>query len=369
MRRRIFALVLALALVMLLLPGAQAAGSAIEDVQLECEVTCKGHKMKVFTLTVKDAAILEGITAQDFVITGLATQWGTQDLHAFRADIGAVAVEDNTLRLTVINFNEKYFYVDSFNVTCTNARLSFTHEDLSRVFTPVADDFLRYRMADGADFDYNIFEPAAADGPLPVVIANHGMGDFVNLLQNRVATAYAEPYNQSVRPCYVIAPLYGNEVTGEYYDTAEVFAKTVALVQQLIDEGKVDEKRVYVTGKSMGGSNTINMMLAYPDLFAAGLPMCGSYAYANYDPEKQDITPLLNIPILLADCDGDSSYMVAGHQKLYAALKDAGGEKIYARMFTMKEMNVLGYDEYHAVDIMINSSEMFAMWLFSNVKE
>ena len=54
-------------------------------------------------------------------------------------------------------------------------------------------------------FDYKLFSPGK-EGPLPVVIVFHGFGDTSNLLSYRTAVEWAEPQNQAVRPCYVLAP-------------------------------------------------------------------------------------------------------------------------------------------------------------------
>lgn len=50
-------------------------------------------------------------------------------------------------------------------------------------------------------------------------------------------------------------------------------------VKALVDEVKrthhVDDARVYLTGISMGGFGTFETIAAYPDVFAAAMPICG----------------------------------------------------------------------------------------------
>jgi predicted peptidase len=48
-----------------------------------------------------------------------------------------------------------------------------------------------------------------------------------------------------------------------------------ALVQQMIADGAVDAKRVYITGLSMGGMGTFESVYRYPKLYAAAMPICG----------------------------------------------------------------------------------------------
>lgn len=361
--KKLLALILSLMLLVGALP-AMAAGSLIEDVWLETEVVAKGHKMKNFYLTVTDPTVFETLTKADFKIVGKAGQWGTDELHTFEADIGSIKVDGNTATLKVINFNEKYFYVDSYTVLCTNARLTFTKEDLSKEVTPVVEDFEEFRVADGAPVDYNLFTPADTSTPQPLVLALHGSGDYLNLLQNRVVLAWAEPYNQSQRPCYVMGPLFQNPETKERLDSSEVIAKTVEVIQGMIDEGKVDPNRVYVTGKSMGGGNTVRAMLEHPDFFAAGMPMCPAFG-----TDGVDLSPLKDQKIWIMHSEGDTTVKPERVLALYDAIAALGGENIDLRMFTAKEMNVLGYDEYHAVEMQVYADETYLNWLYSQVKE
>lgn len=361
--KKVLAFVLACMLLCTALP-AFAAGSLIEDVWLECEVVAKGHKMKAFHLTVTDPAVFETISKNDFQIIGQASNWGTTDLHTFTADIGSIKIDGNTAILTVINFNEKYFYVDNFTVVCNNARLTFTKEDLSKEFTPVVDEFEKFRVADGATLNYNLFTPADTTTAQPLVLALHGAGDYENLLQNRVATHFAEPYPQSVRPCYVLAPIFQNMETGERADASEVLNAAVDVIQGLIDEGKVDGNRVYVTGKSMGGGNTLRAIYEHPDFFAAAIPMCPAAGFLK----DADYTPLLNQKIWIVHNDGDTTVKPEGVIEVYDKLIELGAKNVKMRLFTAQEMNALGYDEYHAVDMQVHANEIFYEWLFAQTK-
>lgn len=363
MMKKLFAFMLAMML-LLSAAAALAAGSLVEDVWLETEVVAKGHKMKEFHLTVKDPAVLEGLTAKDFSIYGLACQWLDPTLHEFEADIGKIKVDGNEAVLTVINFNEKYFYVDSYTVMCKNARLTFTKEDLSKEVTPIVDDFEKFTVAGGAPINYNLYTPADTSVAQPLVLALHGWGDYENLVQNRVVTAFAEPHHQSVRPCYVMGPLFMDPETEVPYDPTEILAKSVEIIKGMIAEGKVDAKRVYVTGKSMGGGNTVKAMLEYPDFFAAGMPMC-----PYFSTEGVDLSPLVGQKIWFIANEADDTVPAVLVKGLYDQVVALGSETAQLRLFSQKEMNVLGYDEYHAVDMQVHADDTFFEWMFAQVKE
>ena len=57
---------------------------------------------------------------------------------------------------------------------------------------------------------------------------------------------------------------------------------SIDLIKQLMKEGGVDSKRIYVAGLSMGGMGTFEAVSRNPDLFAAALPICGGGDSASY---------------------------------------------------------------------------------------
>ena len=115
-------------------------------------------------------------------------------------------ISGNTLTLVPQEFPEKYFYVKSFEVTCSEDPLySFMSDRITKTITPVADDFVTLKGEGGRAFDYHLFDPKK-ESPVPMVIVFHGFGDTSNLLTYRTAVEWAEPENQKVRSCYVLAP-------------------------------------------------------------------------------------------------------------------------------------------------------------------
>ena len=66
-------------------------------------------------------------------------------------------------------------------------------------------------------------------------------------------------------------------------------AATNALVQQMITDGAVDAKRVYITGLSMGGMGTFESVYRYPKLYAAAMPICGGGNTNLYDARVKKV--------------------------------------------------------------------------------
>jgi predicted peptidase len=96
-----------------------------------------------------------------------------------------------------------------------------------------------------------------------------------------------------------------------------------ALIKEFIADSKnrVDTNRVYVAGISMGGCGTWEIMARNPDLFAAGIPLCGSGILSTADK-------LVNIDIWAFHGTKDPTVLPEGTTKMVDAIKAAGGTKI-----------------------------------------
>ena len=78
-----------------------------------------------------------------------------------------------------------------------------------------------------------------------------------------------------------------------------VYVKTlISLVEEIINNYKVDTARIYATGLSMGGYGTLAIAKERPDLFSAIIPVCGGM-------DTTEIRKLKNIPIWLFHVDAD----------------------------------------------------------------
>jgi predicted peptidase len=75
--------------------------------------------------------------------------------------------------------------------------------------------------------------------------------------------------NQSRYPAFVLAPQTDR---GWNADQLELVFN---LTQSLIRELPIDPTRIYVTGQSMGGIGTWDLLAAHPRFFAAGIIVCG----------------------------------------------------------------------------------------------
>src|SRR4029079_15715947 len=90
------------------------------------------------------------------------------------------------------------------------------------------------------------------------------------------------------------------------------------LVDHVANTDRVDSQRLYVTGLSMGGAGTWSLITAYPERFAAAIPICGR-------GDVEAAPKLAKMPIRVFVGGKDSERTVTNCQDMTAALKKAGG--------------------------------------------
>lgn len=346
---------------------AESEESIVEGVVVNTTVRPSGHCMESLEVTVSDASALEGLTAEDFALAGQAESWLNTTLHDFTAVVSAASAEGNVLTLTITDFTEKYFYVDNFTVTCSkNAKLTFTNEKVTSVITPIADEFEQIRTAEGGAFDYNLYTPEDTSKAQPIVIAFHGFGDDDNLLQNKLAVAWADPVNQADRPCYVLAPLMGgySYFNSTYRDG--MYTSVYNKVQEMIAEGKVDPNRIYVVGKSFGGAAVYEFLEKYPDDVAGAIAMCGGYSY--FKMNEDDLAKMVDVPLWIAHATTDPTVPVTDSRTVYNALLEDGSTVVKYTEYSDEEMAAAGVTEAmgnHSMEAVVLEDETYLEWLFA----
>jgi len=92
-----------------------------------------------------------------------------------------------------------------------------------------------------------------------------------------------------------------------------------ALLDEIVGKYAVDQDKIYLTGLSMGGYGSWALGIAYPDKFAAIVPICG-----GGDPKR--VTVLKDVPIWVFHGAKDSVVQLAESEKMVNALKEAGGD-------------------------------------------
>jgi predicted peptidase len=202
---------------------------------------------------------------------------------------------------------------------------------------------------DKASLNYRLMKPEGYkdDGKhsYPLVIFLHGAGergkDNAAQLKHGVAD-FAKDDSRKKYPCFLIAPqcpasqvwVYGSlKNLSKTKPAVEAGEMVLALLDELKKEFRIDSKRIYLTGLSMGGYGTWELLARKPDLFAAAMPICG-----GGDVKKAE--KIAKIPIWCFHGDKDGAVPVARSREMIEAIKKAGGEPKYT------EYEGVGHDSW-----------------------
>ncbi|ACV76148.1 MAG: prolyl oligopeptidase family serine peptidase [Zymomonas mobilis] len=111
------------------------------------------------------------------------------------------------------------------------------------------------------------------------------------LTEQCIASLWSLPEEQAEHECVVITPRYERTTMNDYWEHTYDVENTYKLVESLLKNTwnygnpnledrrdkvlKIDPKRVYCTGWSMGAMTSLWLMAKHPDTFAAGLIIAG----------------------------------------------------------------------------------------------
>lgn len=207
-----------------------------------------------------------------------------------------------------------------------------------------------FRGTNDVELRYQLLTPAAAAQPgdekFPLVLFLHGAGErgSDNKAQLKHGTGnFATDANRQKYPCYVVAPQCSS---GQWWNTqADLLLELIADLQK---QHRIDPQRIYVTGLSMGGFGTWELITRKPELFAAAAPICG-----GGDPAKA--AACASLPIWVFHGDRDTVVRPELSRNMVEALKKAGGMPKYT------EYPGVGHDSWTAT----YADPAFMEWLFA----
>lgn len=191
---------------------------------------------------------------------------------------------------------------------------------------PIVDDFeLVDNPAAGFTAQkYRMYTPAGSQGKkLPLVLFNHGYGETYNSSSGRnnegqtlVAQEAAVCWvTEAPEDCYVLVP----QRSFSSYSRAGV----VAFIKDLVAKGQVDPDRVYISGLSMGGAETISFMREFPDVFAGSITIC-PYGTSNTTAAQLDVCK--QVPIWFVHDATDPVATPPNSRNLYDSLIGIGAK-------------------------------------------
>ncbi len=176
---------------------------------------------------------------------------------------------------------------------------------------------------DGTTSPYVVFVPASYDGSkeFPVILFLHGAGETKGgkKMPVEVGIGPAIKRQQKTFPFIVVIPQSEKRT---WMAQSPDGKRAIAILDEVMKAYKTDRNRVYLTGLSMGGFGTWSMAAAYPDRWAAIVPICG----------RGDPTAAVKIKDLPCWCfhgDKDTAVNVKGSRDMIEAIKKSGGSPKY----------------------------------------
>jgi predicted peptidase len=194
-----------------------------------------------------------------------------------------------------------------------------------------------YRNTSGESIPYRLVVPPDYDAreTYPLILFLHGAGERGS--DNEAQLQHPEVLRlttDAANPCFLVAPQCPREQ--KWVDapwslrgplkTPEQPSAATRLTMELLDalEGafRIDPERRYVTGISMGGFGTFDLLVRRPHQFAAAVAICGG-ADESRAPE------IAHVPIWVFHGARDRTVPVARSRSAVEALKAAGARPRY----------------------------------------
>jgi predicted peptidase len=222
-----------------------------------------------------------------------------------------------------------------------------------------------YKDKDDKTLPYRLLKPDNYDPKekYALVLFLHGAGecgtDNKAQLKNSVVE-FTKDENRKNYPCFLAVPQCPSRNVGwsdfrsktpgkQPSDAARLALEIVGALQK---EFSIDPKRLYITGLSMGGYGTWDIITRNPDLFGAAVPVCG-----GGDPAQAE--KIAKIPIWAFHGGKDPVVKPERSREMVEALKKAGGEPKYT------EYPDVGHNSWVKA---YQDADMMA-WLFAQKKK
>ena len=157
----------------------------------------------------------------------------------------------------------------------------------------------------------------------PLMLFLHGAGERGTNLAK--VTVHGPPKIVKTRPDFPFILVSPQCSAGKTWSDETL----LALLDEILEEHRVDESRVYLTGLSMGGYGTWSLGLKHPELFAAIAPICGGGTLLPLLlPDRGKQAALKRLPVWAFHGAKDDLVVLSESERLVNELKKIGNEKV-----------------------------------------
>lgn len=391
------------------LTGCGSKEAEIESITASTYVAPGGRTLNkiIYSLSTSDGV---NLSSEDFNIKftiAPVDYLGETESKEQEAEISDVTIENNevTIEFADVSFST----IEKTEIDCTDDKFDCTDADYE-VKTKTADEFVKneFTAQDGTVLTYYLYMPENEEN-VPLMVWEHGGGEVLdssyegaNLHASKGAVAWVENGFDTAVLSVQYPKNYSfeiSEIPEELEQMNKFGTAKYELIQQLIEEGKIDASRVYISGASSGGGAAIRFIMQYPDLFAGALVMSAkdtvislstkydlAYKFGNNDDLKitdeeyqssynemkeylKDYN-ITNIPIWFVQAEDDQICTSYTSKMMFDILKEMGAENNKLTLYTDEEMENAGQiGSYHGSwAVALEDSKMLS-WVYDQVKQ
>ncbi len=175
----------------------------------------------------------------------------------------------------------------------------------------------------------------------PLVVYLHGSGSRGNDNERplkSLAASFTDSLNRSNYPCYVLVPQCPTKdgwTSFPDFPNSLASKPTIAtmqvleLIHSLVQSHNIDAQRIYITGFSLGGEGTFDIISREPDLFACAVPLA---AVADTASAKR----VKDVPIWAFHGSDDNVNETKYTRMMIEAIKQNGGHPKYTEFPGLK---------------------------------
>lgn len=391
------------------LTGCGSKEAEIESITASTYVAPGGRTLNkiIYSLSTSDGV---NLSSEDFNIKftiAPVDYLGETESKEQEAEISDVTIENNEVNIEFADVS--FSTIEKTEIDCTDDKFDCTDADYE-VKTKTADEFVKneFTAQDGTVLTYYLYMPENEEN-VPLMVWEHGGGEVLdssyegaNLHASKGAVAWVENgFDTAVLSVqYPKNYSFGiSEIPEELEQMNKFSTAKYELIQQLIEEGKIDASRVYISGASSGGGAAIRFIMQYPDLFAGALVMSAkdtvislstkydlAYKFGNNDDLKitdeeyqssynemkeylKDYN-ITNIPIWFVQAEDDQICTSYTSKMMFDILKEMGAENNKLTLYTDEEMENAGQiGSYHGSwAVALEDSKMLS-WVYDQVKQ
>lgn len=211
------------------------------------------------------------------------------------------------------------------------------------------------------EYPYWLYVPKNPQENAPLILFLHGSGEREGGQKGPQQVGIGPHIaKQQDFPFYVVIPQFSKQ--GSWKADGADAKRAMAIMDDVIKQYKINEKKLYLTGISMGGNGVWENAVAHPDKWAAIAPVCGYHTrmgnmYQGLGEDK--LKSIKHLPCWCFHGDKDGPVNVNQSREAMKILWAAGGHPNYTEY--------PGVD-HNCWDRTYSNPELYR-WLLSNTKK